>query len=106
MPLPPLIEIAPLTAPVRAEITVPGSKSITNRALVLAAFLYLGSGTGITLIKVFQRARGGGRPVEAGIKRADLGWLAGHVDEKRAYRRSGFHLADLSPTRRIARSGR
>ncbi len=37
MPLPELIEIVPLTAPVRAEITVPGSKSITNRALVLAA---------------------------------------------------------------------
>ncbi len=37
MPLPPLIEIVPLTSPVRAEITVPGSKSITNRALILAA---------------------------------------------------------------------
>ena len=37
MPLPDLIEIVPLIAPVRAEITVPGSKSITNRALVLAA---------------------------------------------------------------------
>jgi 3-phosphoshikimate 1-carboxyvinyltransferase len=37
MPLPDLIEIVPLAAPVRAEITVPGSKSITNRALVLAA---------------------------------------------------------------------
>jgi 3-phosphoshikimate 1-carboxyvinyltransferase len=37
MSLPDLIEIVPLTAPVRAEITVPGSKSITNRALVLAA---------------------------------------------------------------------
>jgi len=37
MPLPPLLEVEPLTAPVRAVITVPGSKSITNRALVLAA---------------------------------------------------------------------
>jgi 3-phosphoshikimate 1-carboxyvinyltransferase len=37
MPLPDLIEIVPLTEPVHAEITVPGSKSITNRALVLAA---------------------------------------------------------------------
>jgi len=35
--LPDLIEIVPLDKPVRAEITVPGSKSITNRALVLAA---------------------------------------------------------------------
>jgi len=37
MALPDLIEIVPLTATVRAEITVPGSKSITNRALILAA---------------------------------------------------------------------
>src|SRR5258706_6220022 len=37
MPLPSLIEIVPLTKPVHAEITVPGSKSITNRALILAA---------------------------------------------------------------------
>lgn len=37
MALPDLIEIVPLATPVRAEITVPGSKSITNRALVLAA---------------------------------------------------------------------
>lgn len=37
MPLPDLIEIIPLTQPVHAEITVPGSKSITNRALILAA---------------------------------------------------------------------
>ena len=37
MVLPDLIEIVPLDKPVRAEITVPGSKSITNRALILAA---------------------------------------------------------------------
>ena len=37
MALPDLIEIVPLTGPVHAEITVPGSKSITNRALILAA---------------------------------------------------------------------
>jgi 3-phosphoshikimate 1-carboxyvinyltransferase len=37
MGLPELIEIVPLDQPVRAEITVPGSKSITNRALILAA---------------------------------------------------------------------
>jgi 3-phosphoshikimate 1-carboxyvinyltransferase len=37
MPLPDLIEIVPLDRPARAEITVPGSKSITNRALILAA---------------------------------------------------------------------
>ena len=37
MVLPDIIEIVPLDKPVQAEITVPGSKSITNRALVLAA---------------------------------------------------------------------
>lgn len=37
MPLPDLVEIVPLDRPVRAQITVPGSKSITNRALILAA---------------------------------------------------------------------
>ena len=37
VPLPDVIEILPLHQPVRAHLTVPGSKSITNRALVLAA---------------------------------------------------------------------
>jgi 3-phosphoshikimate 1-carboxyvinyltransferase len=37
MALPEVIEIIPPTGPVQAEITVPGSKSITNRALILAA---------------------------------------------------------------------
>ena len=37
MALPDLIEIVPLDKPVRAAIIVPGSKSITNRALILAA---------------------------------------------------------------------
>jgi 3-phosphoshikimate 1-carboxyvinyltransferase len=37
MPLPPLLEVVPLAAPVQAEVTIPGSKSITNRALALAA---------------------------------------------------------------------
>jgi len=38
MPLPDLIEIVPPTCPVPvSRITVPGSKSITNRALILAA---------------------------------------------------------------------
>src|SRR3974390_145575 len=37
MPLPDLIEIVPIKKDFGAEITVPGSKSITNRALILAA---------------------------------------------------------------------
>ncbi len=44
MPLPELIEIRPTGRLVRAQIIVPGSKSITNRALALAA---LGKGTTI-----------------------------------------------------------
>jgi 3-phosphoshikimate 1-carboxyvinyltransferase len=35
--LPAAVEILPLGGPVRAELSVPGSKSVTNRALVLAA---------------------------------------------------------------------
>jgi 3-phosphoshikimate 1-carboxyvinyltransferase len=37
MAFPAQLEVVPLTAPVRATITVPGSKSLTNRALILAA---------------------------------------------------------------------
>jgi 3-phosphoshikimate 1-carboxyvinyltransferase len=37
VPLPDLIEIIPPSRPAPAQITVPGSKSITNRALILAA---------------------------------------------------------------------
>jgi 3-phosphoshikimate 1-carboxyvinyltransferase len=37
MPLPGIIEIEPIRAPIRANVRVPGSKSITNRALILAA---------------------------------------------------------------------
>ena len=36
-PLPDILEIQPLTKPPNCTITVPGSKSITNRALILAA---------------------------------------------------------------------
>src|SRR3569832_1050198 len=44
MSLPGIIEIMPLLASVRALFLVPGSKSITNRALILAA---LGEGTSV-----------------------------------------------------------
>ena len=37
MPLSSLVEVIPLESPVTAEVAVPGSKSITNRALILAA---------------------------------------------------------------------
>ncbi|MEI7925453.1 MAG: 3-phosphoshikimate 1-carboxyvinyltransferase [Chloroflexota bacterium] len=45
MTLPSALEVVPLAAPVAARITVPGSKSETNRALILAAL-----GEGQTLI--------------------------------------------------------
>lgn len=37
MPLPDLLPIEPFTRPVRGEVVLPGSKSLTNRALLLAA---------------------------------------------------------------------
>jgi 3-phosphoshikimate 1-carboxyvinyltransferase len=37
LPIPELIEIEPLAGPVTAGVAIPGSKSITNRALILAA---------------------------------------------------------------------
>src|SRR5258706_2781439 len=45
--------------------------------IFLAAFLYIGSGTGISLVKLTQRMRS--KEVEAGIKRADIKWLAGAI---------------------------
>lgn len=46
MTLPAALEVVPLSAPVAARITVPGSKSETNRALILAAL-----GAGRTVIR-------------------------------------------------------
>lgn len=37
MPLPDLLPIRPFTRPVRGDVALPGSKSLTNRALLLAA---------------------------------------------------------------------
>jgi 3-phosphoshikimate 1-carboxyvinyltransferase len=37
MALPPSLQVVPLAGPVQAQVAVPGSKSITNRALILAA---------------------------------------------------------------------
>jgi drug/metabolite transporter (DMT)-like permease len=45
--------------------------------IFLAAFLYLGSGTGISLVKLTQRIRF--KDVEASIKRSDIPWLAGAI---------------------------
>jgi drug/metabolite transporter (DMT)-like permease len=45
--------------------------------ILMAAFLYLGSGTGISLIKLYQRLTLNQK--EAGIKRPDVIWLAGAI---------------------------
>ena len=45
--------------------------------ILMAAFLYLGSGTGISLIKLYQRASRNQK--EAGIRRPDVIWLAGAI---------------------------
>src|SRR5512147_24368 len=45
--------------------------------ILMAAFLYLGSGTGISFIKLYQRLTSNQQ--EAGIKRPDVGWLAGAI---------------------------
>jgi len=37
MALPPLLQVVPPPAPIRARVSVPGSKSVTNRALILTA---------------------------------------------------------------------
>ena len=45
--------------------------------VLMAAFLYLGSGTGISLIKLYQRLASNQK--EAGIKRPDIKWLSGAI---------------------------
>jgi drug/metabolite transporter (DMT)-like permease len=45
----------------------------------LAAFLYLGSGLGLSGIKLFQRMRARDEVQEASIRKADLGWLLGAI---------------------------
>lgn len=45
--------------------------------ILMAAFLYIGSGTGISLIKLYQRLTS--KQKEAGIKSPDVKWLAGAI---------------------------
>src|SRR5512145_2837921 len=45
--------------------------------ILMAAFLYLGSGTGIALVKLSQRLTS--EQTEAGIKGPDVKWLAGAI---------------------------
>jgi drug/metabolite transporter (DMT)-like permease len=59
--------------------SAPLSKVLLGDAppVLMAAFLYLGSGTGISLVKLSQRITSS--PKEAGIRRPDVGWLAGAI---------------------------
>ena len=45
--------------------------------VIMAAFLYLGSGAGISLVKLYQQLTSNQR--EAGIRRPDVKWLAGAI---------------------------
>ena len=57
-----VIEIAPPSGPVRATVTVPGSKSLTNRALLIAA---LAAGRSVPDRRAGERRHplhGGGAP--------------------------------------------
>lgn len=58
-------------------ISAPLSKLLLGDVdpIFLAAFLYLGSGSGITLIKFAQPSKG----KEAGIRKTDIKWLAGAI---------------------------
>lgn len=47
--------------------------------IYLAAFLYLGSGTGISLLKLSQKITRPSQQLEAGIRKADIKWLAGAI---------------------------
>ena len=47
--------------------------------IFLAAFLYLGSGSGVALMKVVQRSFLSPLDQEASLKKEDLGWLAGAI---------------------------
>jgi drug/metabolite transporter (DMT)-like permease len=50
-----------------------------NDPIVLAALLYLGSGVGLTLWWKLRRSRTNRDTQEAGLKPADLPWLAGAI---------------------------
>jgi len=68
-----------LTAAIFFGASAPISKLLLGDVspIFLAAFLYLGSGTGISLVKFAQRISS--KDTEAGIKPADVKWLAGAI---------------------------
>ncbi len=66
-----------LFAAVLFGVSAPLSKLLLGEVqpVPLAAFLYLGSGSGAFLMLLFQSLRSGGRTVEAHLSRGDLPWL-------------------------------
>ena len=126
MAIPELIEIVPLERPVVAEITVPGSKSLTNRALILAALAggettlrgaLWSEDTQIMLIacgaSVSKSGSAGGRGNRAIARWPCAGWAeksptrerppaAGTFRGQRRNRRAVFGGAGLSGPRRLS----
>lgn len=70
-----------LLAAVLFGVSAPLSKLLLGDVppVLLAAFLYLGSGAGITLLKTWQRMRQPGQPTEAALTRPDLPWLTSGI---------------------------
>ena len=70
-----------LTAAVFFGASAPFAKLLLGdiSPVYLAAFLYLGSGTGISLLKLGQKISRPAQQKEAGIKKEDIKWLAGAI---------------------------
>ena len=70
-----------LTAAVFFGASAPFAKLLLGdiSPVYLAAFLYLGSGMGISLLKLGQKISRPAQQKEAGIKKADIKWLAGAI---------------------------
>lgn len=70
-----------LTAAIFFGASAPFAKLLLGdiSPVYLAAFLYLGSGTGISLLKLVQKTSRPAQQKEAGIKKEDIKWLAGAI---------------------------
>jgi drug/metabolite transporter (DMT)-like permease len=70
-----------LTAAIFFGASAPFAKLLLGdiSPVYLAAFLYLGSGTGISLLKLGQKLSRPAQQKEAGIKKEDIKWLAGAI---------------------------
>jgi len=70
-----------LTAAIFFGASAPFAKLLLGdiSPIFLAAFLYLGSGAGISLVKLGQKLTRPAQQTEAGIKKEDIKWLAGAI---------------------------